>query len=136
MVWRGDSTHASSAATTGTGVRPCTPSALAQKPIDELRRCGLSGQKVIYLQGLAVAFGEWTGPDGLTDHMLERLDDEQVFAALKALPGIGPWWGRPTPPYVAVGRCGHTDVLDATGPHSHVTTLMCWMLPGLIYLVT
>ena len=53
---------------------------------------------MIYLQGLAVAFGEWTGPDGLTDHMLERLDDVQVFEALIALKGIGAWRGRPTPP--------------------------------------
>ena len=77
---------------------------------------------MVYLQGLAVAFGEWTGPGpgagggrggggltggpgpgehvtggGLTDHMLEQLDDVQVFEALIALKGIGAWWG-PTPP--------------------------------------
>jgi len=32
--------------------RPCAPGALAQRSVEELRACGLSGQKVVYLQGL------------------------------------------------------------------------------------
>ena len=45
---------------------------------------------------LAVAFGDRTETGvggGLSDHMLEQLDDSQVFEALIALKGIGAWWG-------------------------------------------
>jgi DNA-3-methyladenine glycosylase II len=52
----------------------------------ELRSAGLSGPKVRTLRALSAAIAE-----GLDVDALARLPDEEVRAALTAVPGIGPW---------------------------------------------
>lgn len=49
----------------------------------DLRGCGLSGQKVRYLRGIAAA--------GIDFAALRTLPDDEVIATLTALPGIGRW---------------------------------------------
>ena len=48
-----------------------------------LQGAGLSRPKIRYLRGIALAGVDWTG--------LRALPDDEVSAALVALPGIGPW---------------------------------------------
>lgn len=53
----------------------------------QLRACGLSGQKVKYVRGIAGGFAEGTVRPG----RWEGMDDEAVIAELTKLPGIGRW---------------------------------------------
>lgn len=53
----------------------------------ELRACGLSGQKVAYVRGIARGFAEGVVHPGLWNGM----DDEAVISELVKLPGIGRW---------------------------------------------
>ncbi|TRW97720.1 DNA-3-methyladenine glycosylase 2 family protein [Paracoccus sp. M683] len=57
--------------------------AIAAADDEALRASGLSRPKIRYLRGIAEAAVDW---DGLRD-----LPDDQVIAALVALPGIGRW---------------------------------------------
>lgn len=57
--------------------------AIAAASEDELRAAGLSRPKARYLRAIAAAELDWDG--------LRGLPDEQVIAALVALPGIGVW---------------------------------------------
>lgn len=60
-----------------------SPEALDTATEDDLRGCGLSRQKVKYLQGLARSGVDFEG--------LRLLPDEEVIATLLPLPGIGRW---------------------------------------------
>lgn len=60
-----------------------TAPAIAAASDDQLRGCGLSGQKIRYLRGIAAAEPDW--------NRLRALPDEEVAATLVALPGIGRW---------------------------------------------
>ncbi|WP_299359287.1 DNA-3-methyladenine glycosylase 2 family protein [uncultured Paracoccus sp.] len=78
------STHASDAiAARLAAAGLTTPTAIAAASDDELRGCGLSGQKIRYLRGIAAAEPDWDS--------LRRLPDDVVAATLVALPGIGRW---------------------------------------------
>ncbi|MBW0158756.1 DNA-3-methyladenine glycosylase family protein [Sedimentimonas flavescens] len=59
------------------------PDAIACASEDDLRGCGLSRQKVRYVQALASA--------GIDFDALRHLPDEEVVATLLPLPGIGRW---------------------------------------------
>jgi DNA-3-methyladenine glycosylase II len=54
---------------------------------EELRACGLSGQKVKYIRGIANGFADGTVHPPRWDDM----PDEQIIAELVKLPGIGRW---------------------------------------------
>lgn len=60
-----------------------TAPAIAEADDEALRGCGLSRPKIRYLRGVAQAGLDWDG--------LRGLPDDQVTAALVALPGIGQW---------------------------------------------
>ncbi|MDB5490885.1 MAG: HhH-GPD [Micavibrio sp.] len=54
---------------------------------DALRAFGLSGQKAKYIRGLSEAVhGKAFDP-----HALEEMDDADIYAAITALKGFGPW---------------------------------------------
>ncbi|MDO5613057.1 MAG: DNA-3-methyladenine glycosylase 2 family protein [Paracoccus sp. (in: a-proteobacteria)] len=57
--------------------------AIAVATEDELRAAGLSRPKARYLKGIAAAGVDWRS--------LRDLPDDQVMAALVALPGVGRW---------------------------------------------
>jgi DNA-3-methyladenine glycosylase II len=59
------------------------PQAIAAASEDQLRAVGLSRPKARYLQGVAAAGLDWQG--------LRTMPDDDVIAALVALPGIGVW---------------------------------------------
>lgn len=60
---------------------------VAAAPVDALRRAGLSRSRAEALHGIArrIAAGD------LTAERLESLGSEEAMAALRLLPGIGPW---------------------------------------------
>lgn len=60
-----------------------TAGAIAAADEDALRAAGLSRPKARYLKGIAAAGLDWDG--------LRALPDDDVIAALLALPGIGVW---------------------------------------------
>ena len=66
------------------GITPANILALTE---EELRACGLSARKVMYLQSAATAVE--TGTLNLGE--LETLPDEEVIQKLVSLPGIGVW---------------------------------------------
>lgn len=59
------------------------PETIAAAEDAMLRACGLSGQKIRYLRGIAGA--------GIDFGALRAMPDEDVIATLTALPGIGRW---------------------------------------------
>lgn len=59
------------------------PEAIAEATEDDLRACGLSRQKVRYMQALARS--------GVDFAALRGLPDEEVIATLLPIPGIGLW---------------------------------------------
>ncbi|MEZ4564915.1 MAG: AlkA N-terminal domain-containing protein [Thermomicrobiales bacterium] len=64
-----------------------TPQAIAEAPPDHLRATGLSRSKVAALQGLARMIADGS----LSSEQIRALSTPDALAALKALPGIGPW---------------------------------------------
>ena len=64
-----------------------TPEALAFVHDEQLRRAGLSRQKVLYLRDLC----DRVGSGDLVLPGIEALDDEAVIAALTRVKGIGRW---------------------------------------------
>ena len=67
--------------------RPLMPEPFLALDDETLRRCGFSRQKMGYARGLARAVA-----DGSLDFTaLERAPDDEAFAALVALKGIGRW---------------------------------------------
>lgn len=63
------------------------PDAIAQMSMEQLRGCGLSGRKSIYLVELANHFLDGS----LGTKTWQRLDDEQVISELIRIKGIGRW---------------------------------------------
>lgn len=64
-----------------------TPHNLLRAPLEELRRCGLTRQKLRYLRDLARLVADGTlDLEGLT-----RLDDGQARERLLSVTGVGPW---------------------------------------------
>ena len=74
------------------------PRKVAWATEDELRACGLSGQKVRYAKALAAA--------GIDFPALRDAPTEEVVAALVGVPGIGVW----TAEIYAMFALGHPDV--------------------------
>ncbi|MGD0394343.1 MAG: DNA-3-methyladenine glycosylase 2 family protein [Acidimicrobiales bacterium] len=69
------------------GGRLPTPGELLEVPQESLRQAGLSWRKVATLRDLADRL-----VDGRLDpNLLSELPDDEVIAALTAIPGIGPW---------------------------------------------
>jgi len=66
---------------------PNDPAAWVRLPEPALRTCGLSGQKVGYVRGIAQAFVQGQ----LHPHRWPHLPDTAVLAELVALPGVGVW---------------------------------------------
>jgi DNA-3-methyladenine glycosylase II len=63
-----------------------TAPAILALSVEELRSCGLSGQKTRYVTALATAVQNGLDIDGLADQ-----PDETIITTLTALPGIGRW---------------------------------------------
>lgn len=83
-----------------------TPEVLAALSTDELRACGLSGQKAGYLHDLAAKVASGT----VRIRQLARLDDDAVISELIQVRGIGEW----TAQMVLIFSLGRLDVL----PHA------------------
>ncbi len=66
---------------------PNEPQAWLNQTEEALRGCGLSGQKVRYVRGIASAMAE----QKLHPHQWPSLSDAAVLAELVALPGVGVW---------------------------------------------
>jgi DNA-3-methyladenine glycosylase II len=69
-----------------TAVRPMMPDTFLARSDEELRAIGLSAGKVRTLRALSESIAA-----GLDLDALSHASDEDVHAALTALPGIGPW---------------------------------------------
>jgi DNA-3-methyladenine glycosylase II len=69
------------------GGRLPTPAELLEVPPESLRHAGLSWRKVGTLRDLA----EHLSDGRLDADILSKLSDDDVVAALTAIPGIGPW---------------------------------------------
>ena len=63
------------------------PARIAALKVTQLRSCGLSERKALYIQNLAVHFNE----KKISAARLSRLSDADAKTALVALHGIGPW---------------------------------------------
>jgi DNA-3-methyladenine glycosylase II len=63
------------------------PQELLEADPEELRDAGMSRRKVETLRALAERFASGE----LSDRALQRRSDEEIEAALTAIPGIGPW---------------------------------------------
>ncbi len=74
------------------------PRNIARAEVDDLRACGLSGQKVRYAKALAAS--------GIRYAVLREMPTEQVIATLTEVPGIGPW----TAQIYAMFSLGRADV--------------------------
>jgi DNA-3-methyladenine glycosylase II len=66
---------------------PIEPAPLVDAEFDSLRACGLSRQKVKYIQGIGAAFHEQTIHPG----RWQEWPDDEIMAELVSLPGIGRW---------------------------------------------
>ena len=72
------------------GGRLPRPEEILDADPEELRRAGMSRRKVETLRALAGRFA--TGE--LSDETLQQSSDDEIEAALTAIPGIGPWTVR------------------------------------------
>jgi DNA-3-methyladenine glycosylase II len=63
------------------------PQAWLKLKDEDLRACGLSGQKVKYIRGIASGFADGT----VHPPRWSEMSDEQIIAELVKLPGIGRW---------------------------------------------
>ena len=68
-------------------VKPLTPKKLLALPEDELRACGLSKPKAVYLRNVAEFFLK----RDVTAEYWAKHTDEEVMAELVAIKGIGSW---------------------------------------------
>ena len=66
---------------------PPTPTAVLATPYADLRGAGLSDRKASYIVDLATHFDDGR----LTPQLLQTASDEELFAALTAVKGIGMW---------------------------------------------
>ncbi len=68
-------------------VKPWQPKILLATKEEDLRACGLSGQKINYLRAIADVMKE----KGWSDKDFAELSDEEVITKLTQLKGIGNW---------------------------------------------
>jgi DNA-3-methyladenine glycosylase II len=68
-------------------VRGITPSRILAMSEVELRACGLSGQKVVYMKAIAVHFEA----KGIGHGYFDAMSDEEVIADLVSIKGVGKW---------------------------------------------
>ncbi len=66
---------------------PVTPDHVAELPVEQLRTCGISGRKIMYIKG--VAADVLAGKLDLAH--LGTLDDAALCKRLIAIPGVGVW---------------------------------------------
>jgi hypothetical protein len=74
------------------GGRLPSPAELLEVPKESLRQAGLSWRKVATLRDLA----EHLSDGRLDPNILSKMADDEVVAALTAIPGIGPWTAQGT----------------------------------------
>ena len=79
------------------------PRAILSHPDEALRAAGLSGQKTRYVKDLATHVRD----DKLPLERIERMDDDEVIAALTHVKGIGVWSAQ----MFLIFRLGRLDVL-------------------------
>ena len=79
------------------------PRAILAHPDEALRAAGLSGQKTRYVKDLATHVRD----DMLPLERIERMDDDEVIAALTHVKGIGVWSAQ----MFLIFRLGRLDVL-------------------------
>lgn len=60
---------------------------IASASVDDLRACGLSGRKAMYIRNIAQLFAQ----GALSDRKLKNMPDDELRAQLLALPGVGSW---------------------------------------------
>jgi DNA-3-methyladenine glycosylase II len=83
--------------------RPFAPKVVLQLGEEDLRSCGLSRAKAVYLQDLA----HQVHSGNVTLDTLQSLEDEDVIAALTQIKGIGRW----TAEMFLIFSLGRPDVL-------------------------
>ena len=102
---------------------PFTPAALLELDDLQLRGAGLSRQKIRYARAVASAV-----EDGSLDFdALPGLDDDGVDAALRAVPGIGPW----TAAIYRLSALGRPDAWPAGDLAVAAGIADLWQLPAL-----
>ncbi len=102
---------------------PLSPASLLRLGDDELRSAGLSRQKARYVRALATALEEGS----LVLEALPGLDDERVDAALRTVPGIGPW----TAAIYRLSALGRPDAWPAGDLAVAAAIAALWELPAL-----
>lgn len=103
------------------GGGPLTAGALGRLTVDELRAAGLSRAKAVSLSELARA--QLEGRIDLED--MDDLTDEQAYAALVALRGIGPWSAQ----VFLISQLRRPDVLPSADVGLRVAVQRAWDLP-------
>lgn len=107
----------------GALARPLTPESLLRLSDEELRTAGVSRQKARYARALATAI-----ESGALDlAALGDLGDDEVDAALQALPGIGPW----TSSIYRLSALGRPDAWPGSDLAVIVAIGRLWELPAL-----
>lgn len=93
------------------------PEVLLPFPQEELRACGLSNAKAVYLKGIA----EFALKGQLNDRELNRMSDQEVVAHLVQLKGVGRW----TAEMILIFSLGRPDVfpVDDAGIRQALQTL-------------
>ena len=91
---------------------PLTPGRINELSVEELRKAGLSGQKVTYIRDLASHVSDGR----LQLNRLGRFSDDKVIEALVAVKGIGLW----TAQMFLIFSLGRLDVL----PHADLGVRM------------
>ncbi len=84
-----------------------SPEALLGTPEEQLRACGVSGNKIRALRDLAERTLDGTVP---TLSAIKKMPDEEIVTRLTAVRGIGPW----TVEMLLIFRLGRADVFPVT----------------------
>jgi DNA-3-methyladenine glycosylase II len=101
---------------------PLTAANLLRLDDVQLRAAGFSRQKARYARALATAIEE----NALVLEALPQLDDEQVDAQLRSVPGIGPW----TSAIYRLSALGRPDAWPAGDLAVAVGMAEVWQLPA------
>ncbi len=64
-----------------------SPANILEHSLEDLRSCGLSGQKASYILNIASFFQE----NKLHDHSWDKMSDEQIIDYLTEIKGVGVW---------------------------------------------
>ncbi len=80
-----------------------TPAQLLARPDEDLRKAGLSRQKIVYLRDLA----QHVANKSLNFHRFSRMSDDEIIADLTRVKGIGRW----TAEMFLMFNLGRPDVL-------------------------